>query len=49
MVKGLTVLDMFEQRRGGNINLDDTIKYGGREDDAVFIIVVAFFMVRSSR
>jgi len=45
----LTVSDTIEQRRGSNINLDDSIEDGSGEDDAIFIIVIAFIMVGSSR
>ena len=49
MVEGLTVMNSIEQRGGSYVNLDNSIEDGSGENDMVFIVVIAFLMIRSSR
>ena len=48
-VKSLTVSNAIEQRRGRNVDLNDTIKNGRGEDDVIFIIIITFLVVGSLR
>ena len=49
MVEGLTVVNSIEQRGGSYINLDNSIEDGSGENDTIFVVVIAFLMIGSSR
>ena len=48
-VESLTVTDSIKQRGSSYINLDNSIEDGSGENDTIFIVVIAFLMIRSSR
>ena len=42
-------MDSIKQRGSSYINLDNSIEDGSRENDTIFIVVITFLMIRSSR
>jgi len=49
LVESLTVTNSIEQRGGSYVNLDSSIEDGSGENDMIFIVIITFLMVRSSR
>jgi len=48
-VKGLAVSNMIDQRRGSDVNLNDLIEDSSRKNYMIFIVIIAFIVIRSSR
>ena len=41
-------MNLIKQRGGSDINLDNPIEEGSRENDTIFVVVLTFIMVGSS-